>query len=115
MAADETKKGRGEALGAGQAVGQPRIVWDDSSMRSSYANVVNVAGTKEEIVFLFGMNQAWHSGQKEVKVQLSDRIVLSPYAAKRLALLLNGVLQDYEKRHGKLEIEARRPSDAAVS
>jgi hypothetical protein len=117
MAADETKKGRGEALGAGQAVGQPRIVWDDANMRSSYANVVNAAGTREEIVLLFGMNQAWHSGQKEVKVQLSDRVVLSPFAAKRLATLLTAVIQDYESRYGKLEIDVRRPAsgDAIVS
>ncbi len=37
---------------------QPKIVWDDSNMRSVYANVANVAGTREEIVLLFGMNQA---------------------------------------------------------
>jgi len=73
-------------------------------MRSVYANVSNVAGGREEIVLLFGMNQAWHAGQKEVKVQLTDRIVLSPFAAKRLSILLNNVLQDYEKRYGALEV-----------
>ena len=91
-----------------QAAGQPKIVWDDSNMRSVYANVVNAAGTREEIVLLFGMNQAWHSGQKEVKVQLTDRVVLSPYAAKRLVLLLNNIVRDYEKRYGTLDLEARR-------
>ena len=50
------------------------------------------------------MNQAWHAGQKEIKVQLSDRIVMSPFAAKRLSLLLNNVLADYEKRFGRLDI-----------
>jgi len=74
-----------------------------------YANVVNAVGTREEIVLLFGMNQAWHSGQKELTVQLSDRVVLSPFAAKRLVLLLNNVIRDYEGRFGTLDIEARRP------
>ncbi len=87
-----------------QAAGQPRIVWDDTNMRSAYCNVSNVAGGREEIVLLFGMNQAWRSGQKDIKVQLSDRIVMSPFAAKRLSLLLNNVLADYEKRYGKLEL-----------
>jgi len=87
-----------------QAAGQPKIVWDDSNMRSVYCNVSNVAGGREEIVLLFGMNQAWHSGQKEIKVDLSDRIVLSPFAAKRLSVLLNNVLGDYEKRYGVLDI-----------
>ncbi len=84
---------------------QVKIRWDDSNMRNVYANVCNVAGTREEIVLLFGMNQAWHAGQKELTVQLSDRIVLSPYAAKRLALLLNNVIRDYESKFGTLEIE----------
>jgi hypothetical protein len=87
-----------------QPGGQPKIVWDDTSMSSSYCNVSNVAGGREEIILLFGMNQAWHSGQKEVKVQLSDRIVMSPFAAKRLSILLNNVLADYEKRYGSLDL-----------
>ena len=117
MATDESGRRRGPMQEAPQVPGQPRIVWDDTNMRSSYANVVNAAGTREEIVLLFGMNQAWHSGQKEVKVQLSDRIVLSPFAAKRLVTLLNAVMQDYENRYGKLEIDVRRPAsgDATVS
>jgi hypothetical protein len=107
--ADQSGTGRGAAAQAGaqaQAAGQTRIVWDDSNMRSVYSNVSNVAGGREEIVLLFGMNQAWHAGQKEVKIQLTDRIVLSPFAAKRLSILLNNVLQDYEKRYGTLDIGA---------
>jgi hypothetical protein len=77
-------------------------------------NVCNVAGTREEIVLLFGMNQAWHAGQKEVKVQLTDRIVVSPFAAKRLSILLNNVIRDYESRYGVMEVETRRPDDSTV-
>jgi hypothetical protein len=73
---------------------QVRIRWDDSNMRSSYANVCNVAGTREEIVLLFGINQASQAGQKEVTVKLADRIILSPFAAKRLARLLNNVIRN---------------------
>ena len=83
-----------------------RIKWDDSGMRSSYANVCNVTSTREEVVMLFGMNQAWNRGQKEVTIQLTDRIVVSPYAAKRLAMLLDGVIKEYENRFGTLNIEA---------
>ena len=96
------------------AGGPPKILWDDANMRSVYANVVNAAGTREEIVLLFGMNQAWHSGQKEVKVQLTDRVVLSPFAAKRLVLLLNNVVRDYEKKFGALDAEARRQGETTL-
>ena len=83
---------------------QVKIKWDDSNMRSVYANVCNVAGTREEFVLLFGMNQAWNPNQKELTVQLSDRIVMSPFAAKRLAQLLNNVLREYETKHGTLDV-----------
>jgi hypothetical protein len=83
-----------------------RIKWDDSNMKSAYANVCNVTSTREEVVMLFGMNQAWNRGQKEVTIQLTDRIVISPYAAKRLSMLLDGVVKEYEKRFGVLNVDA---------
>ena len=86
-----------------------RIKWDDSGMKSSYANVCNVTSTREEVVLLFGMNQAWNRGQKEVTIQLTDRIIISPYAAKRLCALLDGVVKEYEKRFGTLNIEGPAP------
>jgi hypothetical protein len=82
-----------------------KIRWDDSNMKSSYANVCNVTSTREEVVMLFGINQAWNRGQKEVTIQLTDRIIISPYAAKRLTVLLDGVVKEYEKRFGTLNVE----------
>ena len=82
-----------------------QIKWDDSKMKSSYANVCNVTSTREEVVMLFGVNQAWNRGQKEIAIQLTDRIIISPYAAKRLSLLLDGVVKEYEKRFGVLNVE----------
>lgn len=80
----------------------PTIRWDDSNLKSSYANVCNVSTTREEVVMVFGINHAWERGQNEVHVQLTDRVILSPFAAKRLASLLTNVLADYEKRFGAL-------------
>jgi hypothetical protein len=79
-----------------------KVRWDDSQMKSSYANVCNVASTREEVVLLFGTNQAWHAGQKEIAVQLTDRVIMSPFAAKRLSILLDSVLKEYESRYGVL-------------
>jgi hypothetical protein len=84
--------------------GGPKVVWDDSKMHTSYANVCNVLGTREEIMLLFGANQAWHGGQKEVTVALSERIVLNPFAAKRLLQLLGQGLKEYEARYGELKL-----------
>lgn len=95
------------------AAGAPSVKWDDANMRSSYANVCNVASTREEVVLLFGINQAWHAGQKEVTIQLTDRIILSPFAAKRLALLLGNLLREHESRFGPLPIDGRAGDGAA--
>ena len=83
-----------------------KLKWDDTNMKSSYANVCNVTSTREEVVMLFGVNQAWNRGQKEVTIQLTDRIIISPYAAKRMSMLLQGVVTEYEKRFGTLNVEA---------
>jgi len=86
-----------------------KIRWDDSQMKSAYANVCNVSSTREEVVMMFGVNQAWQRGQAEVVIQLTDRIILSPFAAKRLSLLLHGVMREYETRFGELPVEPPRP------
>ncbi len=78
----------------------PKLNWDDSKMRSTYANVCNVSSTREEVTLLFGTNSTWHTGQKEVSISLSDRIILNPHAAKRLSTLLNNVISEYETRFG---------------
>lgn len=90
---------------AGTGTTVPKVKWDDSSMSTSYANVCNVASTREEVTLLFGTNQTLYTGQKEVTVKLNDRIVMSPFAAKRLLTLLNNVMQQYEQRFGKMEVE----------
>jgi hypothetical protein len=104
-----------ESPAATAASTEIKIRWDDANMKSVYSNVCNVAGTGEEVVLLFGMNQSWHAGQKDIKIQLMDRIVMSPFAAKRLGVLLNQVLQDYETRYGKLDVGAPiRPDVSSV-
>jgi hypothetical protein len=81
-----------------------KLVWNDKNMRSQYANVANVTGGREEIVIVFGLNQAWKPGQTEIEVELTDRIVMNPFAAKRLAILLTGALKAYENNFGKIEL-----------
>ena len=91
----------------------PKVKWDDANMKSSYANVCNVTSTREEVVLLFGMNQAWQTGQKEVTLQLTNRIILSPFAAKRLVNLLSNLIKEYEQRFGTLNVEAPKAKPGA--
>jgi hypothetical protein len=91
-----------------QAPQQPqqlKVKWDNSAMHSAYANVANVSGTREEIILFFGMNQAFNAEENEMTIQISNRVVMSPYVAKRLAGLLENVIKDYETKYGVLDIK----------
>ena len=85
----------------------PTVDWDDSEMRSTYANVVNASSTREEVTLLFGTNQTWNPGtDRKFKVKLQDRVVLNPHAAKRLWILLGAILTEYEKRFGTVSVDS---------
>ncbi|MGQ0667818.1 MAG: DUF3467 domain-containing protein, partial [Nitrospiraceae bacterium] len=85
------------------ATAAPTVQLDRSNVHGSYANVCNVSSTREEVVLAFGINNAWERGQANVQIQMTDRIVLNPYAAKRLADVLNRVIAEYETLFGALK------------
>ena len=82
----------------------PKISWDDSKMQSAYANVVNVAGTREEISVFFGTNRTWNPSGNAYEIELSQRMLLTPFAAKRLLLLLGNAIKQYESKFGELQV-----------
>lgn len=69
-----------------------KIIWNDREMKSSYANVCNVAKNNDEVMLLFGTSEAWNSAQTDIRVNLSNRIIVTPATAQRLQALLNKVL-----------------------
>ncbi|MCG8446053.1 MAG: DUF3467 domain-containing protein [Hyphomicrobiales bacterium] len=82
-----------------------RVIWDDSDMETAFANVVNVISTREEFALLFGTNQTWNLvDTSELTVRLTNRMVLTPYAAKRFLALLHARMQEYEQRFGELKL-----------
>lgn len=107
----EEKKATAAGPGAGpqsqQKKGQNlKLNWDDSKMQTTYANVVNASSTREEVSIFFGTNQTWNVPQdNEVTIQLTDRMVLNPFAAKRLLVLLNKIISEYEERFGRLPLD----------
>jgi hypothetical protein len=83
-----------------------QLRWDDAKMATSFANVVNIQSTREQVDLFFGTNQTWNaSNEAGLSIELSNRIILSPFAAKRLSTALAGVLREYEARYGALDIE----------
>lgn len=79
------------------------IKWTITGLQSSYANFCNANSTRKEVVLNFGVNKTWERGPKqELEIELDHRIVLSPFAAKRLAQPLQNLMKEYETRYGAL-------------
>ena len=81
-----------------------KIIWNDTNMNSSYANVANVSSTREEFNLLFGTNRNWNQAQRDVVIELNERIVMNPLAAKRLSILLSQAVAKYEAQIGELDL-----------
>lgn len=85
---------------------QQSIRFRSENLKSSYCNMCNATSTREEVVLNFGLNQSWDQPTTkpgEVEVDLQHRIVISPFAAKRLSRALAKLVEDYESRYGALD------------
>lgn len=81
----------------------PRVHWNTGELKSSYCNVCNATSTREEVVLNFGVNSTWDQGLPEMEIQLHHRVILSPFAAKRLSEVLGNLISEYEARYGSLK------------
>ena len=87
---------------AAAPAGQQKLRFDTANIKSTYCNVCNATSTREEVVINFGVNKTWDMGNKDLEVQLEHRIILSPFAAKRLHELLTKLMTEHEQRYGVL-------------
>lgn len=79
------------------------VIFRDEKMRTSYANVANVAATREEIGVLFGTARSWHGKGDDFEVDLNDRVIMSPFTAKRLTAMLVNAIAQHEAKYGKID------------
>ncbi len=85
---------------------KPAVRWENAGVKSVYANVCNVTGTREEVVLDFGIHNPWDQAvANAANIQLTSRILMSPHACRRLALMLQALTREYEARYGPLEGE----------
>ncbi|MCZ7564301.1 MAG: DUF3467 domain-containing protein [Burkholderiales bacterium] len=80
-----------------------RVRWNVANVKSSYANFCNASSTREEVVLNFGVSHDWERSPQNMEIELSHRVVLSPFAAKRLSELLSKLVGEYETRYGELK------------
>lgn len=80
---------------------------NDSKATCSYANFCRVTGSPEELIVDFGLNSQPMSGDAQ-NVEVTQRVVLNFYTAKRLLHAMHMAVQRHEQVFGELEIDVQK-------
>ena len=80
---------------------------DESHILATYANFCRVTGTPEELIVDFGLNKQV-TGTSPETIQLTQRIIVNFFTAKRLAYALQMAVARHEQAFGMLETDVQR-------
>jgi hypothetical protein len=80
---------------------------NDSKCFASYANFCRVTGTPEELIVDFGLNKQVGPQVSET-IDISQRIIVNFFTAKRLLAALHMAVQRHEAAFGTLETDVQR-------
>jgi hypothetical protein len=96
------------AAGATPPEGQRQQVnVDASKAQTAYSNFCRVTGTPEELIIDFGLNTQ-PMGVASAPIEISERIVMNYYTAKRMMAALHMSLQRHEATFGVLETDVQK-------
>jgi len=85
-----------------------RLRYDKAT--TAYANLAVVTTTPEEVIMNFGINAMPPSQEKEINIEISDRIVMTYASAKRLAITLGNIIQRFEGANGVINLGPQTPA-----
>lgn len=77
---------------------------NDSKAVASYANFCRVTGTPEELIVDFGLNKEVGTATGD-PIEISQRLIVNFYTAKRLLAALHMAVQRHEAAFGVLETD----------
>jgi hypothetical protein len=101
----ETPRPASEQPAPGTA--QPEIVLNETGAHAAYSNFARVTSTAEEVIIDFCLNpNPFHTGRQEINV--SQRLIMNFFTAKRLFSALGMTLQRHEATFGPIELDVRR-------
>ena len=109
---DQTGNVPAGAQGAGGQQQAATLRVNDTNATTSYSNFAIVTSTPEEAVVNFGINLMIPNQEKEVRVDISNRVVMGYASAKRLAITLSNLIQRYEAANGVIDINPRPQQQA---
>ncbi|OWK35864.1 hypothetical protein FRUB_08427 [Fimbriiglobus ruber] len=83
---------------------------DVSKMETIYSNFVrlSLSSSTEEVVMDVGLHTGIQTPAGMEPIQLTHRLVLNPYVAKRLLQSLSQIVQRHEQAFGALEVDPQR-------
>jgi hypothetical protein len=84
-----------------------QVIVDASKAHAAYANFCRVTGTPEEMIIDFGLNTQ-PMGVPTEPIEISERIVMNYYTAKRMMAALQMSLQRHEAAFGVLETDVQK-------
>lgn len=86
---------------------QRQLTVDASKARAAYSNFCRVTGTPEELIIDFGLNSQ-PMGVPNEPIEVTERIVMNYYTAKRMMGALQMSLQRHEAAFGILETDVQK-------
>jgi hypothetical protein len=91
---------------------QIRVRIDERNLQTSYVSGFRPTMTAEEVMLDFGLNLIRPTGNKEhpyeLVFQANNRLVMSYFSAKRLAIALGQIIRRYEQQFGEVELNAAK-------
>jgi len=106
----ESSRGDAPDERAAEAVTERRQVGlevTDAKCIAGYANFCRVTGTPEELIVDFGLNKNMNP-DPEVPIEISQRIIVNFFTAKRLLAALHMAVQRHETAFGVLETDVQK-------
>ena len=90
-----------------------RLRVNQQEMDSTYANSFRPVASTEELMLDFGINQTFPINDAkegdpsaEIVFKVSSRVIMNFYTAKRLAIALGQLVNNYEKEFGEIQLNA---------
>jgi hypothetical protein len=104
----------GNGTGAGQRP-SVRLQVNDRDLQTLYANAFRINSSPDELFLDLGINTTMPAARRtgeepgqpagQVHFDISHRVVLNYYTAKRLAMVLGNLVRQHEQRFGELKLD----------
>jgi hypothetical protein len=89
---------------------QVQVSVREDKAANMYANMsrVSMGPQAEEVILDLGMMMHDSTRPEALTMDVSARVVMSVFAAKKLALMLSQAIQRYEQQFGSVELDIRK-------